>query len=305
MKKQFAANIALVFTALIWGLSFVAQRSGMEYVGPYTFNAVRSFLGSLSLLPVIAFFKLLYADTRTDEEKHNQHKDLFKGGIFCGIALFLAMTIQQYCMQYVPAGKAGFISALYLIFVPLIAVFMGKKIHKLLVISLLMAIIGLYLLCFKSDASFNIYDLILLVSAFFYGIHIIVVAHFSRQSNAAKLSCFQFFVVGVLSSLLALVFETPLLSAIWDCKIHLFFAGVVTCGVAYTLQIFGQKNTPPIVASLIMSLESVFAVLGGMLLLNETLSLRELSGCLLMIAAVILSKLKPQALYPGDSNTKD
>ena len=119
------------------------------------------------------------------------------------------------------------------------------------------------------------------------------------------LSCFQFFVVGVLSSLLALVFEAPLLSAIWDCKIHLFFAGVVTCGVAYTLQIFGQKNTPPIVASLIMSLESVFAVLGGMLLLNETLSLRELSGCLLMIAAVILSKLKPQALYPGDSNTKD
>ena len=149
MKKQFAANIALVFTALIWGLSFVAQRSGMEYVGPYTFNAVRSFLGSLSLLPVIAFFKLLYADTRTDEEKHNQHKDLFKGGIFCGIALFLAMTIQQYCMQYVPAGKAGFISALYLIFVPLIAVFMGKKIHKLLVISLLIAIIGLYLLCFE------------------------------------------------------------------------------------------------------------------------------------------------------------
>lgn len=305
MKKQFAANLALVFTALIWGLSFVAQRAGMEYIGPFTFNAVRSFLGGVSLLPVIWFFKLIYSDTRTLEEKHNQHLALAKGGIVCGFVLFLAMSIQQYCMQFVPAGKAGFISALYLIFVPLIALFTGKKVGKFLGLSVLIAVCGLYLLCFKPESAFYLYDFVLLISAFFYGLHIIVVSYFSQRINAAKLSCFQFFVVGILSLLLMILFEKPDWQAVCACKVPLFFAGVVTCGVAYTLQIFGQKNTPPVVASLILSLESVFAVLGGILMLNETMNLSELSGCVLMISAVILSKLKPDDLYPGNSNTKN
>lgn len=292
MSRRFVGNVALILTAFIWGVSFVAQRAGSEFLGPFTFNAVRCLLGGISLLPVIVFFKFIVGDHRTQEEKHIQHKDLFFGGISCGFVLFCAMSIQQICMQYVSAGKAGFISALYLIFVPIISVFLGLKLNRNVIISIFIAVLGLYFLCYKPGSAFNIYDGILLVSAFFYGVHILVVDHFSQKTNAAKLSCLQFFVVSFLSFLFVCIFEKISFGSIWACRVPLFYAGVVTCGVAYTLQIFGQKHTPPVIASLIFSLESVFAVLGGMLLLNETMTLRELLGCVALIFAVILSEVK-------------
>ena len=292
MKNKLFANIALFLTALIWGLSFVAQRAGMEYIGPFTFNMTRSFLGGLSLIPVILFVKFSHPDTRTERRKKVQHINLARAGIGCGVALFLAMTVQQYCMIYIGAAKAGFITALYIIFVPLITIVLGDKLKKEIIISVFLALIGLYLLCYKADSGLNIYDLLLLLSAFLYAVHIIVVNYYSRIVNSVKASCLQFFVVGILSLLLVLLFETPNIDAIIACRVPIFYAGVVTCGIAYTLQIYGQKYTLPVVASLILCLESVFAVLGGVLILNESLTIKEIIGCIFMISGVVLSVYK-------------
>ena len=294
MKNKLIANLALFLTALIWGLSFVAQREGMEYIGPFTFNAIRSFLGGLSLIPVILWVKYSKPDTRTERRKRYQHINLARAGIGCGLALFTAMSIQQYCMQFVSAGKAGFITALYIIFVPIISVLQGKKLEKNIIISVFLAVVGLYLLCYKTETGLSIYDLYLLVGAFFYGVHILVVNYYSSRVHAAKACCLQFFVVGILSLPLMLMFENPILSNIIACKVPIFYAGVLTCGVAYTLQIFGQKNTLPVIASLIFSLESVFAVLGGALILGETMIPKEIAGCVFMITAVILANLSPE-----------
>lgn len=294
MKNKLIANLALFLTALIWGLSFVAQREGMEYIGPFTFNAIRSFLGGLSLIPVILWVKYSKPDTRTERRKRYQHINLARAGIGCGLALFTAMSIQQYCMQFVSAGKAGFITALYIIFVPIISVLQGKKLEKNIIISVFLAVVGLYLLCYKTETGLSIYDLYLLVGAFFYGVHILVVNYYSSRVHAAKACCLQFFVVGLLSLPLMLMFENPILSNIIACKVPIFYAGVLTCGVAYTLQIFGQKNTLPVIASLIFSLESVFAVLGGALILGETMIPKEIAGCVFMITAVILANLSPE-----------
>lgn len=294
MKNKLLANFALFLTALIWGVSFVAQREGMEHIGPFTFNMVRSFLGALSLLPVILWVKLSKPDTRTKKRKRYQHINLARAGVGCGLALFTAMSIQQYCMQYVTAGKAGFISALYIIFVPIIAVLQGHKLEKRIVFSVILAVIGLYFLCYTPGGGFNVYDLLVLVAAFFYGVHILVVNFYSNKVNAVKACFLQFVVVGILSAVLTLLFENPTAASIIDCKTSLLYAGILTCGVAYTLQIFGQKNTLPVIASIIFSLESVFAVLGGAVILGETMLPKEILGCVFMIVAVILSNLKPE-----------
>lgn len=294
MKNKLLANFALFLTALIWGVSFVAQREGMDHIGPFTFNMVRSFLGALSLLPVILWVKLSKPDTRTKKRKRYQHINFARAGVGCGLALFTAMSIQQYCMQYVTAGKAGFISALYIIFVPIIAVLQGHKLEKRIVFSVILAVIGLYFLCYTPGGGFNVYDLLVLVAAFFYGVHILVVNFYSNKVNAVKACCLQFVVVGILSAVLTLLFENPTAASIIDCKTSLLYAGILTCGVAYTLQIFGQKNTLPVIASIIFSLESVFAVLGGAVILGETMLPKEILGCVFMIVAVILSNLKPE-----------
>lgn len=291
MKNRILGNIALFLTAMIWGLSFVAQRAGMEFIGPFTFNMVRSFLGAISLLPLIFWVKYSKPDTRTKRRKRFQHINLARAGIGCGIALFIAMSIQQYCMLYATAGKAGFITALYIIFVPIISILQGEKLQKNIVISVILATIGLYLLCYKTESGFSVYDLFLLVGAFFYGLHILVVNYYSEKVHPVKACALQFFVVGILSAVLTFLFETPSMSSIVACKVPIFYAGVLTCGVAYTLQIFGQKYTLPIVATLILCLESVFAVLGGVLILGESMIPKEIFGCIFMITAVILANL--------------
>ena len=291
MKNKLLSNFALFMTALIWGLSFVAQREGMEHLGPFSFNMLRSFLGALSLLPVIAWVKWSKPDVRKNSVKRYQHINLARAGIACGLVLFTGMSIQQYCMQYCTAGKAGFITALYIIFVPIISILQGCKMRKTIIASVILAVIGLYLLCYKPEAGFSIYDLLLLVSAFLYGSHILVVNYYSSKVHPVKASCLQFVVVGILSAFLTLLFEHPTLSSIIACRVPIFYAGVLTCGVAYTLQVFGQKNTLPIIATLIFSLESVFAVVGGTLILHETMLPKEILGCVFMITAVIISNL--------------
>ena len=291
MRNRIFANLACFITAMIWGLSFVAQRAGMEFIGPFTFNMVRSFLGALSLLPLIFWIKYSKPDTRTRRRKKFQRINLARAGIACGLSLFIAMTVQQYCMQFVGAGKAGFISALYIIFVPLIAVLNGEKFKKNIIVSVVLSVIGLYLLCFRPETGIDRYDLLLLVSSFFYGVQILVVNYYSERINPVKACAAQFFVVGVLSAFLVMLFEHPTWQTIIDCRVPIFYAGVLTCGVAYTLQMFGQKHTLPVVASLIFCLESVFAVIGGVLILHETMVPKEIWGCVFMITAVVLSNL--------------
>ncbi|MBD5403097.1 DMT family transporter [bacterium] len=292
MNKKVLSNFALFFTALIWGVSFVAQKAGMDYVGPFSFNFIRCILGGLSLLPLIFLLKISHPEPRSSRLVHKKRIFLLKAGLSCGLALFTAMTIQQYSMISASAGKAGFISALYIIFVPLIMSLFGQKISNTIKVSIGMALVGLYLLCFKSGSGFDFYDILLLISAFFYGVHILVVNYFSRHIDAIKVSCFQFFVVGILSSILMLIFEEPTLQGFIDCKVPILYAGILTCGVAYTLQIFGQKYTAPTVASLIFCLESVFAVVGGSLILHESMTLKEIFGCVFMISAVVLSQVQ-------------
>ena len=213
MNKKVLSNFALFLTALIWGVSFVAQKAGMDYVGAFSFNFARSILGGLSLIPLIFLVKMTTPDNRPKKLKHLQHWYLFKAGAFCGLALFTAMSLQQYSMISASAGKAGFISALYIIFVPLISMFFGAKLENKIKVSVGLALVGLYLLCFKGGLTgFDMYDGLLLIGAFFYGVHILVVNHFSRHVNPVKMSCVQFFVVGLLSLPFMLMFENPVVA---------------------------------------------------------------------------------------------
>lgn len=297
MKNKLTANLALFLTALIWGLGFVSQRAGMEHIGPFTFNAVRSFLGCMSLIPVIFLVKCVKPDLRSNAKKFYQRINLLKAGCLCGFVMFLAMSVQQYSIQYVTAGKSGFITALYIIFVPLILMCMGTKIAKRVFVSVIMAVVGLYLLCYKSGGGINIYDLLSLAGAFFYGVHMLIVDHYAHRVHPVKMSCLQFFIVGILSLILVLCFETPNLTGLIECKIPLLYSGFVATGIAYTLQVYGQKHTFPILATLILCLESVFAVIGGAVILGEVMTLREILGCVLMISAVILANTKMEQRF--------
>ena len=288
-KKLFIlCNLSLLAAALISGLSFVAQKLGMTYVGPFTFNTLRCFIGSLSLIPLIFLFNMMNPEA---PQKYSD-KDLIKGGIFAGFVLFIAFSINQYCMIYAQAGKAGFITSLYILFVPVIAVFLKHKLGTNVKISIAAALFGMYLLCAKGAMSFDMWDIFLLLSAFFFALHIVVVSHYSKKANALKLSGVQFVTAGILSLPFMFIFEEPSLSAIISGYKPILFIGVVVTGVAYTLQIFGHKATHPVLATLILSSEAVFAVIGGMLILHETLTIREITGCVIMAAAIILSQIQ-------------
>lgn len=276
------------------GLSFVAQRLGTVYTGPFTFNTCRTLLGALVLLPIILIIKLktLKKDKRTRDEKHQQRKTLIKGGVICGFILFFALTVNQFCMIFSPAGKAGFITSLYIIFVPLFAVFLKKRLRLNVKISVILALTGLYFLCYNSDTTIKAGDIFLLVSAVFFAFHILAVNYYTHRTSSLKLAFFQFLTAGLLSLPFMFLLEQPMLTEITNGLTPILFSGIVVTGAAYTLQIFGQKNTPPVTASLILSLESVFAVLSGMLFLGEVLSMKEVTGCIFMICAIFLSQLR-------------
>lgn len=277
----------LLLTALIWGAAFVAQSAGMEQNGPFTFNTVRMILGGIVLIPCIALF---------DKMRHvrlgwrNADKNLWVGGCLCGVALFTGATLQQFGIQYTSAGKAGFITALYVIFVPLCRLFAGKRPGKLLWGSVALAAVGMYLLCMDGSLALSKGDVLVLLGAFGFTAHILIIDHFSQKVDGVRMSCIQFFVAGALSLVCMFLFETPSVPAILSAWAPILYAGLLSCGVAYTLQVVAQKDTDPTVASLILCLESVFAVLFGWLLLGETLSMKELLGCILMFVAIVLAQ---------------
>ena len=281
-----------MLAALIWGGAFVAQSVGMDYTGPYTFNVMRSFLGSLVLLPVIFFLD----KKKSEEEKERADKKVWiKGGICCGIILTISTTFQQIGLLHTTAGKAGFITALYILIVPILGIFLGKKAGIKVWISVVLALGGMYLLCVTSEFTIAFGDLMVLACAFVFSLHILAVDHFSPMVDGVKLSCIQFFVCGTLSSFPMFLLEHPQLGQILDAWLPIAYAGILSSGVAYTLQIITQKHLNPTVASLLMSLESVFAALTGWLVLHERLSARELLGCVLVFVAIIVSQLPEKA----------
>lgn len=285
----------LLLTACIWGVAFVAQSVGMEYVGPFTFNFVRSILGGVVLIPCIFFLnrgeKSGSAEKISEEEKKAQRKTLLTGGICCGIALCLATNFQQIGIKYTTVGKAGFITACYIVIVPVIGLFRKKKCSPVIWLSVLLAVLGLYLLCINEQFSIGYGDILVFICAILFSVHILVVDYFSPKVDGVKMSCIQFLVCGLLSGVVMLFTEQPQLFGVLLAWKPIAYAGIMSCGVGYTLQIVGQKGMDPTVASLILSLESCISVLSGWLLLGQTLSMREGLGCAVMFAAIILAQL--------------
>ena len=301
MQKQqipLKNSLFLLLAAVIWGIAFVAQSVGMDYVGGFTFNAVRSLIGSAVLVPLILIPGQKNSDSSEISEAAasttsgiQKRKDLIIGGISCGICLCLASNFQQFGIKYTTVGKAGFITACYIVIVPIIGLFLGKKCSKFIWAAVAMALIGLYLLCITDEFSIGKGDLLVLVCAFLFSIHILVIDHFSPKADGVILSCIQFLTCGILSAIPALILEHPQVSSILAAWQPILYAGVMSCGVAYTLQVIGQKNMNPTVASLILSMESCISVLAGWIILGQQLSAKEILGCVIMFAAIILAQL--------------
>ena len=291
MKQQIKSSLILLLTATIWGVAFVAQSVGMEYIGPFTFNAIRCVLGGLVLIPVILVLKKKKETGAENQEKEDK-KTLWTGGIACGVILCIASNLQQFGIMEASVGKSGFFTALYIVMIPVIGIFIGKRPGIKLWFCVALAVVGMYLLCMK-DGSFTIEraDIMLLLCALAFSVHILVVDYFSPKVDGVKMSWIQFFVCGVLSAVGMLFTETPDISNIQAAWMPLLYAGLLSCGVGYTLQIVGQKGINPIIASLIMSLESVISALAGWVILGQVLSLKEIIGCVLMFVAIVITQI--------------
>lgn len=286
MKKQLSGVIALSGATVIWGSAFIAQSVGMDKIGPFTFQAVRCFLAVVFLFPASALFS-----KGKPFWKSWADPALWRSGVICGLALFAASSLQQIGLVYTDAGKAGFLTAMYIVFVPFLGLFLGQKPGRNALLSLIPAIVGLYLLSCTSVSGINKGDVLLLLCAVAFSVQILLIDRHCAGLDGLKLNCIQALVAAVLSVPWALLTETVDASRIASCWLPLGYAGVLSMGVAYTLQIVGQKRVTPSAAALLMSLESVFAALFGWLLLHETMTRAEELGCLLVFAAVVISQL--------------
>lgn len=294
MSKKTKSNLLLLITSIVWGFAFVAQKAGTS-LEPFTYNGIRILVGCIALLPVIAVFSKRNAKRKTEEERADEKKNLLLGGIICGLFLAIASNLQQFGMYFdTDAGKAGFITSLYIVLVPLLGVFLNKKVGLRVWLCVFVGAVGFYLLTMAGKADgFTLEkgDFFVLLCALVFSFHILAVDHFSPKCDGIKLSCLQFFFAAVISLTLMFIFESPNLKSIFDCWLPILYAGIMSSGVGYTLQIIAQKDAEPSTASLIMSLESVFAVLGGALIFRESLTLIEVIGCGVIFAAVIISQL--------------
>lgn len=296
MKKTLINSLLLTLTALIWGIAFVAQSSGGDAVGPYTFNCLRSFIGGLVLIPVILFIDKTQGKT---PPRGNEKKSVLIGGTVCGIVLCVASNLQQLGITLGNSvGKAGFLTACYIIIVPILGIFFKRRCPINVWIGAVLALVGLYLLCIKDGFGFELPDILLILCALTFSCHIMVIDHFGATGDSVRMACIQFFVCGALT-IFPMVFadmcaglsEWAAPIADWRSWIPILYAGVLSCGTAYTLQLVAQPKLNPTVASLIMSLESVFSVLAGWVLLGQALSTRELMGCAVMFIAIIIAQL--------------
>ena len=291
-SKNLRGSLLCLLAAAIWGAAFVAQSVGMDYVGPFTFNFTRMLLGSAVLVPVI-----LWRDGRSPAHRKahglpelGSRRTLVVGGVCYGVMLFIGSTLQQIGIQYTTAGKAGFITALYVVLVPIAGLAFGRRPRWWVWLGVALSAVGLWLLCMTGPMGLNPGDGLVMLCAVGFTFHILVVDHFSPLVDGVKLSCIQFFTCGMLNFIPMLLTEQVSLTALMGAAAPILYAGILSCGVAYTLQVVAQKDTDPTLASLILCLESVFAVIFGALLLKESLSTRELLGCGLMFAAILLAQ---------------
>lgn len=300
-QTEAKGTIFLLITALIWGSAFVAQSIGMDYIGPFTFSAARDVIAMIVLMPVI----LLFTDKREDGTYPPIWQQLkpdaitLTGGAWCGLTLGIADTLQQVGISMTTAGKAGFITAIYIVLVPLMGFFIGRRVRRIIIVCVALAMIGFYFLCINGDFEIAFGDLLVFFCAIFFSLHILVIDHFLlKKAHSIKLSWVQFFIAFLFSAALTVLFESPTVSMLWDAKWPILYAGGLSSGVAYTLQIVGQKYTEPTTATLILSLEAVFAVLAGWLILGEVMTGKEIVGCVLVFVAVILAQVPlPSRLF--------
>lgn len=288
MRKQLRGSIYLLLATIIWGSTFVAQSVGMDYIGPFTFQAVRCGLAVIGLLPLIYIMD--------KKAGHNflrewANKQLWVGGLLCALPLFLAVNLQQVGLVSTSAGKSAFLTAMYIVFVPILGLFVGRKLSPMIPISVVLAVAGLYLLSCVGVTQIQLGDILLLLCALMFAVQILFVDRFAPSVDALRLNCLQAALCAVASGVIAVFTETVTFPNLLDCWLPLCYAGFLSMGAAYSLQIIGQKHLEPSAASLIMSLESVFAVLFGWLLLNETMTTWETIGCVLVFIAVILSQI--------------
>ena len=294
MKKSLLSpaargNLLLILTAFIWGVAFVAQKEGGTAVGDFTFNGVRFILGGGLLAVCLPLLDKMGLTRRCDTAESK--KAMWLGGVLCGIALWAASNLQQLGLATTSAGKGGFITALYIVLVPIFGMVIGRRTTLLTWGGVVLAMVGLYLLCMQGESGINGGDLLVLACAPIFAIQILLVDKFVPHTDGVRLSCIQFFTVGILNIPLMFIFEQPSLSAMVEGWLPILYAGLLSSGVAYTLQVVAQKHTHPTTASVLMSLESVFAVLAGLALMGERLTTWEWCGCAVMFAAVILAQL--------------
>ena len=284
-----------ILAAFIWGTAFVAQDLCADSIGTFAFNATRYFIAVLALLVVIAVSDKAKKNrpTPTAEEKKAANKQLWLGGLCCGVALAIASNFQQAgLVAGTDAGKAGFITALYVVLVPVFGLFFKRKVSLPVWIAVVCSVVALYLLCIKGDFSLAAGDLLILVCAVCFAVHILVIDHFTAYCDGVKLSCLQFLFAGIISAVCMFLFEDVDFAAIWSCILPLLYVGIFSCGVGYTLQILAQKDSNPTVVTILLSLESVFAVIAGAIILHQQMTAREYIGCVVMFAAVILAQIQ-------------
>lgn len=293
MKKQFKGSIALLSATVIWGFAFIAQSVGMDLIGPFTFQMTRCLLAVVFLIPLAFVFDIGKCSLKESLAKWKNPR-LWKASICCGLALFIAASLQQVGLVYTDAGKAGFITAMYIVMTPVVGLFRGRKVPKVTVFSVALAVIGLYLISCMGVTKINKGDLYIMGCALAFAVQINCIDHFCEGLDGFRMNCIQALTVAVLSVPFVGFTETVNVSNLMACWGPLCFAGILSMGMAYSLQIVGQKSIEPTAASLIMSLESVFAALGGWWLLKERMTSTELLGCGLVFAAVIISQLPDQ-----------
>ena len=285
--QRIKGSLILILTAIVWGSGFVAQSAGMEYIGANTFNGIRMLIGSVVLLPIA-----LRKPKNQAVSSSANNKLLLKSGVMCGIVLCAASTIQTWGLAYTTPGKSGFITAMYMIFVPIISIFLGKKITPRTIICALIALAGMYMLCMTGNqGAVNFGDALTLVCAILFSIHIILVDNLSTDIDAIKFASLQFFVCGIINIVIMFIFEHPSFSIIKQCTVPILYSGLFACGIGYTLQPIGQRYAEPTAASIMMSLESVFALIFGIIILHDSPTAIELLGCFVMFAAIIIIQL--------------
>ena len=290
VTKEIKSVFILLLTAAIWGFAFVAQRVGMGFLGAFTFNGIRFALGSISLLPVIYFFDKKFKSENSAERVDADIKTTIKSGVIAGCILYIAASLQQVGLIYTTAAKAGFITSLYIVLVPILGIFLKQKTHSTTWLGAITAAVGLYFLSINEGFTIEFGDLLQVIGALFWAVHIQVIDKFVKNVDAIKLSSTQFATCSVLSLITAFIFEDISMSGVVSAIVPLLYGGVMSAGVAYTLQAVGQRYAKPSHAAIALSMEAVFAAIGGILILNETMSLRGYLGCALMLAGMLISQ---------------